>query len=144
MGVNVFNPSVPPRRDRAGGVSLPFRMEFHYDGVTARKWSANLGESEVWIDGSAFMRQGVNLGPTFQNYGTQPVAVYASLGDRNYAALQKMDTTGVYAGLAAKMQWVTLSATLAAGAQIQAAQSYDLYRLVFTTAVPGSVLVSSV
>lgn len=144
MGVNVFNPSVPPRRDRAGGISMPFRMEFHYDGVAGRKWAANLPENEVWIDGSAFLRQGVNIGPTFQNYGTQPVAVYATLGDRNYAALQKMDTTAVYAGLAAKMSWVTLSATLAAGAQIQSSQSYDLYRLVFTSGTPGSVLVSSV
>jgi hypothetical protein len=144
MGASLFNPSIAGRRDRAGGIAVPFRLEVHYDGVTGRKWAANLPENEIWIDGSAFMRPGVNIGPTFQNYSASPIAIYATLGDRNLPSLQQRDTTGVYAGIAAKMQWVTLNATLAAGAQIQSGQCYDIYRIVFTTTVPGSCLISSV
>lgn len=146
--INVVSSAQRPHRDRGANLkpTIVPTLWVHYDGRNTDPWSPNLTAQEIWLDSSGVIREGDNLGTTFQFLGGDPapgtVAIYGANVGRS-AAVDIRDVANV--GLVAKFTplWVVLNATLANGAVFQTGSTlYDTYRIVFTNAKPGTVVIS--
>lgn len=135
MGCTIVNGAVPPYHGRSSsiGFSTTYKMVVYCDGKST-EWATGLGNNVVWLDGTAFYRQGINLGPTAMYKGAGQVVIKASQLDHNLASRARRDGVVLPATVTDVQASLTDFATLTNGqsANDPDMKIYEFFQLTFT------------
>lgn len=141
MGITTLNGALRSTFGRSLNQARPatYKQEVFCDGQVS-KWTPNLANNEIWLDGSAFVRQGLNMGVTLQYQGVGSCQVYGMVSGREMARdIVKPDYQFLAAANAG--QWDDIG-NLVPGAPLATEFTYEIFRLVFSGGAGSVVLVS--
>ena len=145
MGAIILSNASRPHhtREKGAGFTQDSRLVIHWDGSANRKQNSNLANGVVWVDLSALIHPGNNLGFTLQSLNAVgSVAVGGSMLPGR-STVQKLETMNNAEVTACNATFEVLDATLTSAESQQITKLFSILRLTFVVNEPATVIIGS-